>query len=126
MSYEGVDARRSRPLVAGVCVVPLIGEAVAAALEFADVRSFDAQRDTPGLLGSLKPDAVVVDNPEDAAAAAEFARGKALPVVEVSIRDLSLKLIRAGSWHEVGDGDGPTPEAIRNVVAGSLFAGAGR
>ena len=124
MSSEGDTSSAARPLVAVVCVVPLVAEAVSAALDFAEVRSFAGHRDTPGLLRWLNPDAVVVDNPEDAAEAAEFAQTNELPVVQVCVHDRSLEVFRDGRWHDASD-EGPTPEAIRNVLAGSLFARVG-
>ena len=117
---------RTRPLVAVICSVPLVGEAVAGALEFAEVRSFAAGGgDLEGLLASLRPDALIVDSAAGAEAAAEFARAYDLPVVHVSIRDRTLHLFRDGEWEQISNGEGPTPEAIRNVVAGALFARGG-
>lgn len=114
---------RARPLVAVVCAVPLLGEAVAAALEFADVRTFaEGGGDVKGLLESLDPDAVVVDSETGAAAAEDFAQDHDLPALYVAMRELELRLLRDGTWVRVGD-DGPTPEAVRNAVAGALFAG---
>lgn len=96
------------------------------ALEFAEVRSFDAAGgDVAGLLGWLRPDVLIVDSAAGADAAAAFAREHDLPVVHVSVRDRTLHLFRGGEWEQVSNGEGPTPEAIRNVVAGSLFARAG-
>ena len=115
-----VDAR---PLVAVVCSVPLLGEAVESTLDFAQVRAF-AERggDIAGLLRWLRPDALVVDREETAAEATSFADEYAVPIVLVGVRDRTLQLFRAGVWERAGNGDGPTPEAIRNVVAGALFA----
>lgn len=114
---------RERPLVAVVCAVPLLGEAVAAALEFAEVRAFAADGgDVAGLLRSLHPDAVVVDS-EDAAAEAATAQGEhGWPLLHISVQEEELLLLREGKWHAVGSVEGPTPEALRNVVAGALFA----
>jgi hypothetical protein len=114
-------ATTGRPLVAVVCAVPLLGEAVESALEFAEVRSFTARRDTAGLLQWLRPDAVVVDSEDDALAASEAA-GDELPVLHISVRDRSLRLFRRGTWTQVARNEGPTPESIRNVLAGALFA----
>ena len=125
MSSELDSTGRARPLVAVVCVVPLVGEAVSAALEFAEVRSFTGHQDTSGLLRWLNADAVVVDNAEDAADACEFAKTRDLPVLHVSVRDPSLRLFKDGHWRDVGAGEGPAPDAIRNVIAGSLFARVG-
>ena len=116
-----------RPLVAVLCSVPLLGEAMGSALEFAEVRSFSAAGgDIAGLLHWLHPDALIVDNEAAAVEAAAFALEHHLPLLHVSMRDRELRLFRGGEWELVGNGEGPTPEAIRNVVAGSLFAREGR
>ena len=117
---------KTRPLVAVLCSVPLVGEAIAGALEFAEVRTFAAGGgDLEGLLASLRPDALIVDSAAGAEAATEFARAHDLPVVHVSVRERTLHLFRAGEWEQVSNGEGPTPEAIRNLVAGALFARGG-
>ena len=114
-----------RPLVAVVCSVPLVGEAVRSALEFAEVRTFTGQRDTIGLLHWLKPDVVIVDSDADAREASAYALDHDLPVLHICVREDSLRLFRHGEWKQVGNGDGQTPEAVRNVVAGTLFARGG-
>jgi hypothetical protein len=111
-----------RPLVAALCTVPLVGEAVEAALDFADVRTFIGRRDTAGLLQWLKPDAVLVDNEDDARAASGWAGATGRALLHLSLRHGTLKIFRDGGWEPVESDGGPTPEAIRNVVAGSLFA----
>jgi hypothetical protein len=112
-----------RPLVAVLCSVPLLGEAMGSALEFAEVRAFSTRGgDIGGLLRWLRPDAVIVDSEAGAAEATAFALEHDLPVLHISVRDRELRLFRAGEWELVGNGEGPTPESIRNVVAGSLFA----
>jgi hypothetical protein len=112
-----------RPLVAVLCSVPLLGEAVGSLLDFAEVRAFSARGgDIGGLLRWLRPDAVIVDSEAGAAEATAFALEHGLPVLHISVRDRELRLFRAGEWELVGNGEGPTPESIRNVVAGSLFA----
>ena len=114
------------PLIAVVCSVPLLREALGAALDFGEVRSFSEQGgDIVGLLQWLQPDAVIVDSEDGAASAAAYALEHGLPIVHVSLRDRTLRLYRAGAWEEVANGEGPTPEAIRNVVAGALFARGG-
>jgi hypothetical protein len=116
----------TRPLVAVICSIPLLGEAMIAALEFAEVRTFAAGGgDVEGLLGWLHPDALIVDSNAGAAAAASYALEHDLPLLRVSLRERSLHLFRVGEWELVSNGDGPTPEAIRNIVAGSLFARGG-
>ncbi len=117
---------RTRPLVAVICSVPLLGEAISSALEFAEVRSFAAAGgDVAGLLGWLRPDALIVDSAAGAESAREYARDSELPVIHVSLRDHTLHLLRGGEWERVSNGDGPTPEALRNIVAGALFARGG-
>jgi hypothetical protein len=116
-------ARNGRPLVAVVCSVPLLAEAVTSALEFAEVRAFSGNRgDTAGLLRWLRPDAVVVDSDRDAHEAAEFALEHALPVVHISVREQTLRVFHGGDWTVIDSGEDPTPGVIRNVVAGMLFA----
>ncbi|MDQ3891187.1 MAG: hypothetical protein M3312_11650 [Actinomycetota bacterium] len=116
------EARVDPPLVAFVCGVPLLCEAVAAALEnVADVRQFPAGRgDTLGLLRWLQPDAVVVDTEGDVEDAASFAREANAPLVHVLPRQRRLRILRNGDWEEAEDG-GASVEAIRNAVVGGLF-----
>jgi hypothetical protein len=113
----------TRPLVAVVCSVPLVGEAVASALEFAEVRSFsDRGGDIAGLLRWLRPDAVIVDHEGTAKEASAFALEHPLPVVHIDVREQDLRLFIGGAWEYVGNSEGASPEMIRNVVAGALFA----
>jgi len=113
----------TRPLVAVLCSVPLLGEAVGSALEFAEVRTFaDRGGDISGLLRWLRPDALIVDSDAGALEAAAYAQENDLPLVHISIRERALRLFRHGEWELVGNGEGPTPEAVRNVIAGTLFA----
>lgn len=119
-------SRGARPLVAVVCTFPLLGVAVRSALEFADVQTFAASGgDLDGLLRWLRPDALIVDSEDGAEAGAAFARDHALALLHVSIRTCALRVYADGAWETVETGEGPTPEAIRNVVAGALFARAG-
>jgi hypothetical protein len=114
---------RTRPLVAVVCDVPLLGEAMRSALEFADVQTFAASGgDLDGLVRWLRPDALIVDTQAGADEAAGFAGEHDLPVVHLSLQDSALRLYRGGVWEHIGNGEGPTPEEIRNVVAGALWA----
>jgi hypothetical protein len=116
----------TRPLVAVVCAVPLLGEAMSSTLEFAEVRTFAASGgDVAGLLEWLRPDVLIVDSEGAAGAATTFAREHELPVLHIAIRERSLRLFRRGEWKQLSNGEGPTPEAIRNVVAGSLFSRGG-
>jgi hypothetical protein len=115
------NGERARPFVAVVCAVPLLGEAVRAALDFADVRSFAATSgDVAGLVRWLGPDVLIVDSEAVAEQAVAFARE--LPVLHISVQDPVLRLYRDGAWEIVGTGEDVTPETSRNVVAGLLFA----
>jgi hypothetical protein len=114
---------RARPLVAVICAVPLLTEAIRGSLDFADVQAFAADNgDAAGLLRWLKPDAAIVDSDDGARDAARFARGSGLPLLHISVRDESLRLLRDGAWETVSNGEGPTPEEVRNVIAGALFS----
>jgi hypothetical protein len=111
------------PLVALVCTVPLLGEALMSALDFAEVRSFSASGgDVSGLLQWLRPDAVVVDHEDSAESAATYAAVDNLPLVHVCVRNRTMRTFRNGAWEAVASPEGPTPEAIRNIIAGALFA----
>jgi hypothetical protein len=113
----------ARPLVVALCSVPLLQEALAAALEdIADVQGFPAHRgDTVGLLRWLKPDAVVVDAEDEAEAAASFAKGSNLPILHISLSERKLRVLRDGDWEEAGSEE-TSPEAIRNILVAGLFA----
>jgi hypothetical protein len=113
----------AEPLVAVVCEVPLLAEALAASLVgIAEVRAFPADvEDLEGLLRSLDPDAVVVDRADSVEAAERFARESDVPLVHVLIRKGEVHMLRAGAW-EFHDGDeGTSPEAIRNALVAGMF-----
>ena len=119
-------AEKTRPFVAVVCDVPLLGEAMRSTLDFADVQTFAARGgDLDGLVRWLRPDVLIVDSAQAAEDATPYAEEHGLPVLHVSVQERTLRVYRHGMWEVVGNGDGPTPEAIRNVVAGALFARAG-
>src|SRR5204863_6240898 len=107
-----------------LCTVPLVCEAVASALDgIAEVRIFPARRrDAVGLLSSVRPDAVVVDDPIDAAEARPWAESQDLPLVHICLRQRKLRVLRNGDWEETL---GASAESIRNVVAGSMYARSG-
>lgn len=114
-------SERTRPLVAVVCAVPLLGEALVSALDFAEVRSFSERGgDVAGLLTWLRPDAIVVDSDGGAEGAADYARTSSTPLVHISVRERVMRLFADGEWRFVGNGDGP--DGVRNVIAGALFA----
>jgi hypothetical protein len=117
------QSERMRPLVAVVCAVPLVGEAVMSALDFAEVRSFSERGgDIAGLLDWMRPDAVVVDSDDNAERAAAYAVEHATPLLHVCVKTRTLRFFQRGEWHPIGNGEDLTPEVIRNVVAGALFA----
>jgi len=111
------------PLVAVICEVPLLAEALAASLEgIAQIRSFPAElEDLEGLLRSLEPDAIVVDTEAQAAAGAPFAREAHVPLVHVLIRQGELRVLRNGEWESRDNGKGASPEAIRNLLVAGIF-----
>jgi hypothetical protein len=119
---RNVSARQ--PLVAVICTVPLLGEAIASALDsIADVRTFPGRRrDVVGLLSSVRPDAVVVDDPIEAAEARSWAQSQDLPLVHICLRQRKLRVLRNGEWEETL---GASAESIRNVIAGSMYARSG-
>ena len=118
--------RRDRPLVALVGSVPLLAEALRAALDFADLQSFDAKGgEIGGLLSWLRPDAVVVDGEKEATDAAAYALAHPLPVLHISLGERALRLFIGDHWREIPAGEAGEPETVRNVLAGALFAPAG-
>jgi hypothetical protein len=115
-----------QPLVAVVCAVPLIFEGLREALaQVARVQFFPAARGTAGLLRWVRPDAVVVDDEAGAEDASVFARENELPLVHVSVHDREVRIYSNGVWltadNGIGDGGGPTPETVRDILAGSLY-----
>jgi hypothetical protein len=114
-----VTARQ--PFVAVLYSVPLLCEALSSALEnIADVHSFPAGRgDTVGLLRSIAPDAIVVDDPDEAESARRWARRHGVPLVHVVLRERKIRVLRNGGWEE---SPARSAESIRNVLAGSIYA----
>ena len=93
------------------------------ALDSAQVRSFSAGgRDISGLLGWLRPDAVIVDRDPGGEYALEFARGHELPVLHLSVRERGLRLFPSGALGDVGNGARREPDTIRNVLASARLA----
>ena len=108
------------PLVAVLYSVPLLYEAISSSLdEIAEVHGFPARRSDPvGLLRALAPDAVVVDDPVEAEAVSVWAEEQDVPLVHVRLLERKLRLLRHGEWQE---SIGASADAIRNVIAGSLY-----
>jgi len=115
---------RRQPLVAVLYSVPLLCEAISSALDdIAEVRMFRASRgDTVGLLRSLRPDAVVVDHPREAAEAREWSEEREIPLVHINLRERKIGVLRAGDWEESA---GAGRESIRNIIAGAMYARGG-
>jgi hypothetical protein len=112
---------RSEPLVAVVCRVPLLSQALTAALEgIASVSSFPAGRgDTDGLLRALAPDAVIVDTRDEARQAEAFASETRSPLVHVSLRERRLQVLENGRWRQAQEAE--SAEAIRNALVDGMF-----
>jgi hypothetical protein len=111
----------TRPFVAVLVRVPLVSDAVTDALaSIADVRTFAPDGDTDGLLRSIRPDAIVVDDAEQAVVATTFARETETPLIHISLRDERLRVLGRDGWNENADG-GPSSEGIRNALAGALY-----
>lgn len=113
---------RIQPLVAVLYTVPLMCEALSWALDgVAEVRTFPAGRgDTAGLLQSVSPDAVVVDDPDEAEAVRDWTNRHERPLVHVSLRDQTIRVLEDGAWVK---SSGATAQCIRNVIAGSIYGG---
>lgn len=113
--------RPQQPLVVVLYGVPLVCEAISSSLEgIAEVRGFPAHRGDPvGLLRALAPDAVVVDDPAEAAAVRGWAEENEIPLVHVRPRERKLRLLRDGEWL---DSIGGSADTIRNAIAGALYA----
>ena len=99
-----------------------MGEALTSSLEgIAAVRPFPTGRgDTDGLLRALRPDAVVVDTDEEAAAASSFARETNSPLIHISLVRRKLRVLKGGNWEEF-EQRYASPEAIRNAIVGGLW-----
>ena len=110
------------PVIAVLCRVPLVAEALTGAFEgMGEVRSLPANDgDTAGVLRWLRPDAVIVDDERAAQSAAPYVATEGGLLVHVSIADGTVRVFEDESW-ELADLDGTTPDAIRNLVIGSLL-----
>jgi hypothetical protein len=108
------------PRVAFIYSVPLLREELSSVLgDIAEVQSFPAGRgDTVGLLRSVQPDAVVVDNPEEAEEARPWTKRHGLPLVQIALSEQKVRVLRNGAWEE---SPGTSAESIRNVLAGSIY-----
>jgi hypothetical protein len=125
MTTASAARHEHQPLIAVICTVPLLEEALLAAVgDMTTVRSFPAGRDTTGLLSWLRPDGIVVDSDEEAENALPFARELGLPLLHVSLAKRKLRILRDGEWDEPEELTA-SPETVRNIIVGGIF-GAGR
>jgi len=110
-----------KPFVAVLSHVPLVTDAMVDALEeIAEVRAFTTQNgDTVGLLRSLRPDAIVVDGPEAAEAAAKYARAADVPLVFVCLRERKLRVLTDDGWRD--EAGRPSTESLRNALAEAIY-----
>jgi hypothetical protein len=111
----------AQPLVAFVCRAPVLSEALAASLALvANVRTFPAGRPDPvGLIRALRPDAMVVDDDEEAERLAPYARSARTPLVLIDAEANELRVLGTHGWDVVSYGDGI--EGIRNLLVAQLF-----
>ena len=115
-----MTAAKRQPLVAFLYSVPLLHEALLSTLDsIADVQAFPAGRgDVTGLLRSVNPDAIVVDDADEANEARGWAKRHHAPLVHICLREQTIRVLRNGGWDETA---GAGVETIRNVLAGSLY-----
>lgn len=111
----------SQPLVAFVCRAPVLSEALAASLALvANVRTFPSGRPDPvGLVRALRPDALVVDDRDEAERLAPYARSARTPLVLIDAEANELRVLGTEAWDVVSYGDGI--EGIRNLLVAQLF-----
>jgi hypothetical protein len=109
-----------RPLVAVLYRVPLVCEAIVAALDpIVSARPFPARiGDLLGLLGSVRPDAIVVDSDVEAEKISLYARIHEVPLLHIDLRAQRLLVFHGGDWRSE---ETVTAESVRNAVAGVLF-----
>jgi hypothetical protein len=108
------------PRVALIYSVPLLCEALTTVMDdIAEVQAFPAGRGgTLGLLRSVQPDAVVVDNFEEAEEVRPWTKRHGLPLVHIALSEQKVRVLRNGHWEE---SPGTTAESIRDVLAGSFY-----
>ena len=115
-----MTAAKRQPLVAFLYSVPLLHEALLSTLDsIADVQAFPAGRgDVTGLLRAINPDAIVVDDADEAAEASSWAKRHHAPLVHICLREQTVRVLRNGGWEETA---GAGAETIRNILVGSLY-----
>jgi len=82
-------------------------------------RPFPSQiGDLLGLLGSVRPDAIVVDSEVDAEKISLYSRIHEVPLFHIDLRAQRLRILERGEWRNE---ETVTAESVRNAVAGALF-----
>ena len=100
----------------------MVFEALRDALEsIASVRVFPADEGIAGLLRSVSPDAVIVDNDEEAQRAEPIARELGIELVHLGLLEHYVRVFRDGSWQAADHGDGVSTDSVRNIVARGLY-----
>ncbi len=108
-------------MVAVIYTVPLLCEALDGVFDtIAEMHTFPARGDTPGLLRSLQPDAILLDSSTEAEEATEYARETETPLVHILLRERRVRLLRDGGWSELDRG-AATAEGVRNIVVAALY-----
>ena len=97
---EGPTTGVTLPVIAVLCRVPLVAEALTGAFEgMAEVRSLPTHGgDTAGVLRWLRPDAVIVDDERAAESAAPYVSIEGGLLVHVSVADGTVRLFQDGAW----------------------------
>ena len=121
----GAVAQGTRPpLVAFFTTAPVLARALAEILErIGEVQRFPAgRRDSAGLLRWLAPEALLVDDAEEAGDAIVFARDSGCPLIEVDVVGHMMRTLGADGWSEQTATEA-SPEAIRDIIVESIFRG---
>ena len=120
MSEAGRTCAGERPLVAVLYRVPLVCEAIVAALDpIVSAQPFPARiGDLLGLLGSVRPDAIVVDSEVEAEMISLYSRIHEVPLLHIDLRTQRLLILEHGDWRSE---ETVTAESVRNAVAGALL-----
>lgn len=109
------------PRVAVVCDAPVVYAALEDALAgLASLTQLEGGRDDlVGLIESLAPDAVVIASEEGDERADELAAAFPAPIVRLSLREPCVRVLADGEWQRLRD-QRASPEAIRNIVVGTI------
>lgn len=111
----------TQPLVAFVCVAPVLSDALTDALSFfAEVCAIPAGRPDPdGLIRALRPDALVIDDRGVGERLTAYAREARIPLVLIATDANQLCVRTANGWVVVEDGEGIA--GVRNLLVAQLL-----